>query len=85
MIFSQIQHGLLPYISTSYLLIHLFTLLTTNLPITHPPTHLPIIYLSTYIFHLCTTYPLTYPPTYMFIYYLIHPPTYLILTIKCNH
>jgi hypothetical protein len=50
MIFSQIQHRLLPYEFTSYLLIHLFIYLATYVLITHSPTS--FIYLPTYLYLL---------------------------------
>jgi hypothetical protein len=71
MIFSQIQHGLLPYESKPT---HPPIYLVSYLPIYYPPckkhlptylsifSHLPT-YILTYIFHFCTTYLLTYPPT----------------------
>ncbi len=100
MTFCQIRHGLLPYVSIFYLLIHLFTQFIIYLPINHPPTHLLFTYLYTYLFtytfsptylhtylyfsHLYDL--LTYVPTYLHIIcFPIHPLIYLILTTRCNH
>jgi len=88
MIISQMQHGLLPYVSTSYLFTHLFTFLLTYLHIfiytfspTYLPTYLPFLFFSL-LYNL-----LIYLPTYqLHIANLpIHPLTYLSLAIKCNH
>jgi hypothetical protein len=74
------QHGLLPYVSTSYL----FTFLLTYLHIfiyTFSPTYLPFLFFSL-LYNL-----LIYLPTYqLHIANLpIHPLTYLSLATKCNH
>jgi hypothetical protein len=75
MILNQIWHGLLPYVFTTYLFIHIFI----QLPITHPPIYLFTYTFSptcipTYIFHLRMTY--------LHIIYLPIAHTYLISTIR---
>ncbi len=92
-IFSQMQHGLLPQVSTSYLFTYLFTwLIFIYLLPTYPHTHLLTYllissHLHIYLHIFFTFVQPTYLPTHLIpTYYLpIHPFTYLSLTIRCNY
>jgi hypothetical protein len=63
MIFSQMQHGLLPimYLSPTYSPTYLLNQLLTYLL----PTHLLFTYMLTYIFSPSYNLHIYYPPTYM--------------------
>jgi hypothetical protein len=59
--FNKMQHGMLPYVSTSHLFTHIFSYL-----VIYVPTYLPIFFQfgTIYLFTYSTTYILpTYPPT----------------------